>query len=251
MKFSYIIGWRYSPDRVKNLEKVLEWLKGFGEDVQIIIVEQDDVQKSNFLGVDYIFTPSKLPFNRSWAFNVGYNLAIHDILVFGDSDLVMDRLEFLKSIEMTDKFDCISPYKSVLDLTEEESHLDLDSWKSIRRPGRGENDNQKINLTGGVVIFTKSGFNKVGKWDEGFIGWGGEDDFQTYKVKLILDCKEMEYRVYHIYHKRYSPDLDYYKRTLIRLNSLMRLDRESVIKYIEMTKPDELGKINKYNYEKE
>jgi predicted glycosyltransferase involved in capsule biosynthesis len=42
-------------------------------------------------------------------------------------------------------------------------------------PGRGESDNQKINLTGGIVIFTRSGFEKVGKWDEGFIGWGGED----------------------------------------------------------------------------
>lgn len=249
MKFSYIICYRHNEERYKNLLRVLDWLDSFS-DIEVIIVEQDldeklelDISKYNF-NYKKIFTFSKLPFERSWAFNVGLMNSSTDIIVFGDCDLIMNKEQFLESIGKTSEFDCISPYKSVLDLDPQESLYGLKEWSKIKRAGRGETDNQKINLTGGIVIYKKESILKIGGWDENFIGWGGEDDWQTRKTEMFLNSTEMPYRCYHLYHKRVAPDRMFYGRTITILNQLFNLDKDQVSKYLNQ--PKNIGNINKY-----
>lgn len=249
MKFSYIICYRHNEERYNNLLRVLDWLNQF-EDIEVLIVEQDVEEKLNIDDSKYTFefkkyfTFSKLPFERSWAFNVGLLNSLSDIIVFGDCDLIMDRNEFVQSINMTSEFDCISPYKSVLDLEPDESKLDIDDWSKIKRPGRGEADNQTINITGGIVIYKKESILKIGGWDENFIGWGGEDDWQTRKTQMFLKSLEMPYRCYHLFHQRVRPDMRFYQRTLNILNQLFRLNPDQVKRYIEQNK--KIGNIKKY-----
>jgi hypothetical protein len=86
------------------------------------------------------------------------------IIVFGDSDIIMDPTQFIESLRSLENFDMVSPYKSVLDLRPEESHLPLTELYKINRPGRGENDNQKINPCGGIVMYRADAINKIGGW---------------------------------------------------------------------------------------
>jgi glycosyltransferase involved in cell wall biosynthesis len=248
-QFTYIIGYRHQNERFFNLKKVINWVLSF-KNVELIIVEQDNKPKLNdysLNGFKYIFTKSELPYNRSWAFNVGLKYASTDFIVCGDSDLVMELKDFVNSMKLLSKFDCVSPYSSVLDLTNEESNMEFNELSKIKRAGRGEKDNQKINLTGGIVFFRKNSLDKIGGWCEDFIGWGGEDDFQTLKVKKFLTWFECDGRCYHFYHQRIPPDHKYYKRTLELLNKFYKMDDQTLQRYI-INSYNKIGLKNKYSY---
>ena len=89
--FTYIIPFRSSPDSIIPLRKSLDWINGF-HGVEVIIVEQDKTPKLSELSLKakVIFTKSDLPFNKSWAMNVGLSLASSEFVVFGDADFIMD-----------------------------------------------------------------------------------------------------------------------------------------------------------------
>jgi predicted glycosyltransferase involved in capsule biosynthesis len=116
----------------------------------------------------------------------------------------------------------------------------------VNRPGRGETDNQKINICGGMTIFRKEAFLSIGGYNEDFIGWGGEDDFQAIKVKTFLKWYELPARCYHLFHERTAPDSKWYQRNIQLLQKLSSLGKEDLQKMISVTMP-KIGAINKYD----
>jgi predicted glycosyltransferase involved in capsule biosynthesis len=244
---TYIIGYRHLNDRFNLLKRTLDWINSFSG-VQIILVEQDTHSKISHLNLkcQHIFVKSDMPYNRSWAFNIGLKYAKSDIVVCGDSDIIMDPNDFINAINSLREFEMVSPYNSVVDLTQQESVLPFQNILNINRPGRGENDNQKINISGGISIFRKDALKKIGGWSESFIGWGGEDDFQTLKVKNFLTWKELEARCYHLWHPREQPDPKFYQRTLQLLQQANQLTKEQLEVNINKTSST-IGMKNKYD----
>jgi len=172
------------------------------------------------LGVRHVFARNSGPYNRSWGFNIAYRESDSPFLVFGDSDIVMVESEFRRAMEAAQSLDVCSPYRSVLDLERGESELPVEEMATISRLGRGEADNQKVNLCGGVVAFSRDAFERVGGWDEDFSGWGGEDDMMTFKVASAgLKSAEMPFRCYHLWHPRVVPDPLGYSRVLHTLRT--------------------------------
>ena len=248
MRVTYVIGYRHKNDRIINLKRVLDWLGGF-QNMDIVIVEQDKFSKISHLNLkaEHIFIKSDKPYNRSWAFNVALRRCTNPVIIFGDSDIVMDSQELINSIEQLNNFDVVSPYTSVLDLTQDESNYALSAFPNILRPGRGETDNQKINLCGGVVMFRTDSIYRIGGWNEDFIGWGGEDDFQTVKVKKLgLTFTEMPYRCYHLWHPREQADMTNYQNTIQMLSQLVALDANKLQMHINATAP-KIGMLNKFS----
>ena len=231
--FSCIILYRHNIQRWNNLKRVLDWLNGFSG-VEIIIVEQDTHSKIEHLNfpAKHIFTKSNMPFNRSWGFNVGLKNTNSDIVVFTDCDLIMEPNSFISAIKKIEEYDMVSPYSSVVDLSPEESQLQMESIFRINRPGRGEEDHQKINICGGITIFKKEAIMRIGGWCEEFIGWGGEDDYQTIKVEKFLTNYEQKSRCYHLYHDREAPDQKWYQRNLQLLQKYKSLSKDEIVKSI-------------------
>jgi hypothetical protein len=229
-KFTYAIGWRHHRDREANLARVLGWLKSF-PDLDVLVVEQDNMSRFRPPpGVRHVFARSAGPYNRSWGFNMAYRESSSPYLVFGDSDIIMRGHEFLSALEAAESLDVLSPYSSVLDLERGEGGLGLDDLAKIARAGRGEGDNQRINLCGGVVVFSRYAFERVGGWDEDFVGWGGEDDMMTFKVEAAgLKAASMPYRCYHLWHHRGAPDPVQYSKTLGLLRSRVAMGGEAVL----------------------
>ena len=126
----------------------------------------------------------------------------------------------------------VSPYHSVVDLDPNESRLQLEQIFSISRPGRGETDNQKINISGGIAIFRKDAIMRIGGWNEDFWSWGAEDDFQTIKVESFLSWKELNGKCFHLYHERSKPDMNYYQRNLQILQNAKSLTKDQLQKMI-------------------
>lgn len=249
MRITYVIGYRHSMDRFMNLKKVLEWVLSFSN-IDIILVEQDSSPKIEHLFNHgrYIFVKNEGPYNRSWAFNVAIKHNRNPIIAFGDSDLIMRPENFVEAVNQLKEYDVVSPYSSVLDLTPEENNLSFADLLRITRPGRGETDNQKINLCGGLVIFRTDAIYKIGGWAENyFVGWGGEDDFQTYKVKKLgLTWKEMPHKCYHFYHQKQNIDQKAYMQMIATLNQLMNLDEAKLQMHVNSSLP-KIGMLNKYS----
>lgn len=245
--FTYIIGYRHKPDRLNNLRKTLDWINSFSN-VEVLLIEQDNHSKIEDLNLKckHIFIKSEMPYNRSWAFNVGLKYSQSNAIVFGDSDLIMNPDDFIKGINSLSEYEMVSPYHSVIDLTPEESNLNFNNIIQINRPGRGETDNQKINISGGIAMFRKDAIEKIAGWNEQFIGWGGEDDFQTIKVKNLLTWTELKAKCYHFWHQRAQPDMTYYQRSLKLLNQAQKLTKEELISHINNTSK-KIGMKNLYD----
>ena len=187
-----------------------------------------------------------MPYNRSWAFNIGIKYSKSSILIFGDSVLIMDPTDFIEGLKSLDQYDMVSPYHTVLDLTPQETTLPLENMVKIDRAGRGEEDHQKINICGGISMFRKQAIQKIGGWSEEFLGWGGEDDFQTIKVQKFLTSTEKKAKCYHLYHSRENPDTVLYQKTLQLLEKLKSMSNEEVIRFINNGNP-KIGMLNKYD----
>ncbi len=245
--FSFIIAYKHRADRLQNLRRVIDWLSGF-VGIELIIVEQDSSPKLDNIplkGIKYAFTESKMPFNKSWSFNVGLKMATTDVIVFGDCDLIMDPEKFIQSLKMLENYDCVSPYSRVIDLEPGEIYLPLEQLSTISRPGRGETDIQKICLSGGIIMYRKQSIIKIGGWCEDFIGWGGEDDYQSFKSKTFLNWFENSGTCYHLWHERGAPDPIPYKRNLDLLNRLISLPKQETEKMITSSL-SKIGLRNKY-----
>lgn len=245
--FTYIISYRHNAERLSNLKRTLEWINSFSG-AEIIVVEQDKHSKlKDFkLPCRHIFIKSKIPFNKSWGFNVGLKYVNSNIIVFGDSDLIMDPNEFIKSVKMVEHYEMINPYNSVIDLTPQESGQSLGQIMNIQRPGRGETDIQKVPLCGGICIFRRDAIHRIGGWHEDFVSWGGEDDFQSIKVKNFLTWYENDSKCYHLYHDRPAPDMNLYQKNLNLLQKLSAMNKEELQKVINNMAPKS-GMKNKYD----
>ena len=231
--FTYVIGYRHKSDRLQNLRRVLDWINGFAG-VEVLLIEQDKHSKISHLNLKakHIFTKSNMPFNKSWAFNVGLKYSNSNIIVFGDSDLIMDPNQFIESLKIINQYEMVNPYNSVIDLTQQESTLSLDQMIQVNRPGRGETDIQKVPLCGGICLFRKESIMRIAGWNEDFWSWGGEDDFQSIKVKQLLNYTELQAKCYHLYHEKAQPDMKWYQRNLQILQKTANVSKEQLEKLI-------------------
>jgi len=251
MKFSYIIAYRNSPDRIHNLQKILGWVSEL--DCEIIVVESD---KNSYLstvdlGVKFkhIFLQNEHPFNKAWCFNVAWKSAQSDIIVFGDADLVMNKESLMNSINLVSEYECINPYSSVVDLEYNETEQywktgDINQLYSIVRPGRGETDHQKVPFCGGIIIFQKQALEKICGWNEDFWGWGAEDDYQSIKVKNYLNHFQVKDKCYHLWHIRGNINQELYFRNLHLYNRYLTLNKEQLYELTVQTK-DVIGNVDK------
>ena len=246
--FTFIIPYQHKMDRLMNLKRVIEWISSF-KGVEIIIVEQDSVPRIKNIslkGTKYFFIKSDMPFNKSLCLNVGLKNSRTQAIVFGDADIIMDSNQFIQSLNLLGTYECVSPYNRVIDLEPQEVNAGLDNWKKITRPGRGETDIQKICLAGGIIMFRKDAAYKIAGGSEEFVGWGGEDDHLSFKIKSLLSWYEVPGSCFHLYHSKVVPNMTYYQRNLQILNQFVQMKPEDVQRQAAQNLP-KIGMINKYD----
>jgi len=195
-KFTYIIPFRYQPDRIIPLKRAIEWISGFGG-IEIIVVEQDKnsfISNLSFKG-QHIFLESEFPFNKAWAYNVAIRRASSNILIFADSDFVMNPNDLIESMKLLEFVDCVIPTSNIIKLDPNESSFDLMSIFNIKRLG------PKLNLADGISIFKKEAIEKIGGWNEDILGPGFVNRFQDLKIRRLLSVKEANFTGYHFHHQ--------------------------------------------------
>ena len=248
-KITYVIAYKHKPDRLQNLRRVLEWLQPF-QGLEILLVEQDSVSKISELNLrlKHIFIKSDMPFNKAWAFNVAIKYVATPIIVFGDSDLIMNPNDFIQAIQLLDKYEVVNPYNSVIDLNPQESQMDINSILKIDRIGRGDaiNDIEKCPLMGGIFMIKRESYLKIGGSNEDFLSWGCEDNYLDIMVKNFLTYITLPSKCFHLYHEKAKIDMKLYQRNLDILTHFKNVTKDKLQNHINMTLP-KIGAINKYS----
>ncbi len=151
-----------------------------GAAIECIVVEQGPLpeMRDRLPGwVRYQHTPvaESAPYNRAWALNVGARLARAPLLIFHDNDMLVPRRYAAEHCRWLDAgFEVMNLKRLIF-------YLGQEPTEEILATGRLEGHDQPNQImqnaqAGGSVAITAEALEAIGALDEGFSGWGGEDN---------------------------------------------------------------------------
>lgn len=175
---SFLIGHR-GLARLPHLLLTLRSIAGqVGAAIECIVVEQDSearIAEELPPWVRYLHQrcdPGE-PYSRSRTFNEAVQAARGRIVVPHDNDMLVPGLYAAELVRNVDAgYEALDLKRFIFYLGERESKVAMDRG-TLRRNERSEQVIQ--NLRGGSIALTKEGYERIGGFDESFIGWGGED----------------------------------------------------------------------------
>lgn len=177
---SFLIGHRGRP-RLPLLQATLASLAAQeGVTCEYVVVEQAPV--SELTGqlpgwVRLVHSPppaSELPYSRAWAFNVAARHATASLLVFHDGDILAPAAYARELLRVRAAgAEALDLKRFRFELAEGQNATAL-----AGRPWEVQGPLVRVmqNLQGGTVAMDREAFFEIGGFDEGFVGWGGEDN---------------------------------------------------------------------------
>ena len=232
-EISFIIGHRGTA-RLSLLLATIESIAAqVGARVECIVVEQDSDPKirDQIPGwVRYIHTPPSydMPYCRSWAFNVGANLAKGRVLVLHDNDLLVPTDYAAKIVQRTaEQYEVVNLKRFIFYLSERQTqdYLRGDSEISGVAPEAVMQNAE----AGGSIGITRDAYDRIGGMDESFIGWGGEDNEFWERAQTCHVWPYASLPIVHLWHAAQPRKQDLTNPALIRYQALSMQSIESRI----------------------
>ena len=247
MNKSIIISYRESSEERKyNFKCLLDYFSRIQDGkTEIIIVEQDDISKIDWLSeikgnqfIKHIFVQNDGIFNKGWGYNIGAKNAESDIFIFSDSDIFIKPLSLKDAVNKLSLFDVINPYKSVI-------FLDKESSKSFKESNYTFVNTSKFQpvlhtiITGGMFLMKRETFFKLKGFDEDCYGYGHEDDILDEKIrKFQLKVQVLNDTAIHMYHENQTNSRSLYY-------SFIEINKQLYSEYKKLTKQELINKLEK------
>ncbi len=207
---SFIIGFR-GLERKPNLMTTLKTIAAQREvRAECVLVEQAMAPEiKEFLPdwVRHIHTPPAIPdmpYSRSWANNEGARAARSNLLIFIDSDFCVPADYAREVITLSSQ-----GFQAIF-LMRFGFHLGGHASDSVRNKGRIRSSlcpNEIVqNNVGGTMAIDRETYFGIGGHDEGFIGWGYEDNEFFQRCKTLNLYRYAYLPFVHLHHEM-QPDL--------------------------------------------
>jgi hypothetical protein len=187
-RVSFLIGHR-GEERLPLLELVLRSIAAqTTSDWECVVVEQSDVMRlagrlPGWVRLVESPAPGALPYSRSWAFNVAARHARGRLLVFHDNDVAVPAAYAEEIVRLHELgFEAMRLSRFVFYLGAAATRELLDG-SSLER-GIGV-DAVRQNCHGHTVVVDRDAYFRIGGHDEGFVGWGGEDNEFYDRLRLL------------------------------------------------------------------
>lgn len=202
---TFIIHFRQDcDDRVFNLKTVLKYLYEIVDPYEIIIINDDlnldpimrwvEVKYPN---IKILFCENNGEFKKSYCFNSAVLHTSSDILCFYDVDVLLplDQLLHAEKLILNNLFDHVYPFSGVFvdvkriffDKFLPKFDFEILQAEVIDDTLGFFNGNINVisdNSPGGCNLISKKAFNRIGGYDDRFVGWGFEDtDFRERSKK--------------------------------------------------------------------
>jgi len=180
IQVSFVIGHR-GKARLRHLLGTLACIAGQRDCAsECIVVEQSQVPEIKDTlpaWVRYIHTPlpvADMPYSRAWALNAGGRAAVGEVLVLHDNDLLIPE-HYASEIlaRVAEGYEVVDLKRFIFYLNETDTEGLLSGDISL---GDGTPERVLQNAKGGSLAITRQAYWELGGFDEGFVGWGGEDD---------------------------------------------------------------------------
>lgn len=172
------------PNRPANLRRVLMGMEGL---YRIHVVDDD---RSGYES-----------FNRSAAYNRGADMVDADVLVYCESDLLVDALQIREAVALASSAPgLVVPFSRFMAITPEDSvrvrDLELEPEEAVSHQVRG--DRQSI---GAVNVVSRESLSLIGQYDESFEGAWYDDDAMCRAFEVCCGpTRFIDGPGYHLYH---------------------------------------------------
>jgi glycosyltransferase involved in cell wall biosynthesis len=156
-------------------------------------------------------------FNRSAARNAGLEISDSEVSVIIDADNFFPINNIFDAVSAAKRKDIlVKPFSSFGYLTEESTNTFYNNFGTSSFNPLYLNPPQG-NFTGGSYVMKKSLWQSIGGMDEGFIGWGAEDDaFHLLCKHKEIVVRYIEGNCYHLYHPAYRVTSDFNYDKLVK-----------------------------------
>lgn len=199
MRQQIVIPWRSTdePWRLKHFEFLYDY---YSKHYDIVIGDHDG------------------DFNRSAARNAGVNACTSEVVVVIDADNYIEIDQIDSSIEAASKSKILAkPFKWFGYLTEDSTKAFYDFYGMPVDKNYDFINPPQTNFTGGAYVMQKSLWQWLGGMDEGFIGWGAEDD--AWHITCERNAIPIEYNTgfnFHLYHPAFRQTSAYNYNKLVK-----------------------------------
>lgn len=204
-----------SEDRERNLREVLKFLKeNFKASMKVICDQSPDDEIPVWITTDgktpLMIAPNNDHFRKSMCFNMVAEKSPQKILCFWDVDVIIDPVNIKKSYDslMEGKADHVYPFNGLFINVNKAMfpnllNQDFDNLYSLYKQGHDWLEFASGESPGGCNMITREAFEKIGGYDERFIGWGFEDtDFfhRSLKVNRLGRITDEKAICWHMHH---------------------------------------------------
>ena len=199
MRQQIIIPWRDTgePWRARHFQFLVDY---YGQEFDIVIGDHAG------------------EFNRSAARNAGVKKSYSSVSVIIDADnyIPIDQIKY--AIRKAAKDHLVKPFNFFGYLTEESTNLFYDMWDNPAVDFEPTYlDPPQQDFTGGAYVMNRNLWLDLGGMDEGFIGWGAEDDaFHLLCANEGIPVRYIDGYDYHLYHPAFRQTSEYNYNKLMK-----------------------------------
>lgn len=201
---SVVVGVR-GTKRLPQFHACLASLRGQKDIVcETVVVEQSRVAEFRDLvpaDVQYVHQPipsADVPFNRSWALNLGARVARAPIVVLFDADMLLPEkgaAALANCLQREADAVRIARLLFYLDRTSSELVQQTRDFATATSVGRIVENNPT------PVAVRRDCYLEIGGHDESFFGWGGEDNEFTDRLRTRRYCEAAFLPIVHLWHE--------------------------------------------------
>ena len=277
---TFIMHFRYdSDDRVRNLQTILNYYSGLYVGAKFIIVEDDASHCTKLDNVkwpkntSFYFITNNSYYRKPWGLNTAAKFATTNVLIQIDTDAIVPKSSIDECYTaLTTQKDCVIafPYNGFFIDTSIQLHqkfIDanynynslLEELPPLEKLELGYGDEHfgvrctptRHTSVGGIAMFNRELFYKIGGYNPNFIAWGAEDNEIINRI-LKLELKDFrdtkDYSIcFHLFHRNaVRNNHPYYNHNFVEADKVDKMNKLELEQYISIWNPftNEKDKVN-------